>query len=143
MIGSNNNIDSKAEKRVDPLGETMEEGSTSTNTEGTMVTSESQEDPKEHKNSPSTQDSEIAGVFLKYLDTITQQQLDFMTKQLEIERKEAKEERERFWEIQMKKKRERKEEHGRLAELIRANVYSGGNDSCESSMKDNILRGIN
>ena len=42
MIGSNNNIDSKAEKHVDPLGKTMEEGSTSTNTEGTMVTSESQ-----------------------------------------------------------------------------------------------------
>ena len=46
MIGNNNNIDSKAEKHVDPLGETMEEGSTSTNTEGTMVASESQEDPK-------------------------------------------------------------------------------------------------
>ena len=41
MIGTNNNIDSKAEKHVDPLGETMEEGSTSTNAEVTMVTSES------------------------------------------------------------------------------------------------------
>ena len=48
----------------------MEEGSTSTNTEVTMVTSESQEDPREHKNSPSTQDNETAGVFFKYLDTI-------------------------------------------------------------------------
>ena len=96
MIASNNDIDSKAEQHVDPLGETMEEGSTSTNTEGTMVTSESQEDPKEHKNSPSTQDNETAGVFLKYLDTITQRQLDIMTKQMEIEHKKAKEERERF-----------------------------------------------
>ena len=62
---------------------------------------------------------------------------------MEIERKEAKEERERFCEIQMKKERELKEEHGRHAELIRPNVYSGGNGSGEFSMKDKILRGIN
>ena len=61
-------------------------------------------------------------MFLKYLDTITQRQLDFMTKQMEMERKEAKVERERFWEIQMKKEREQKEDYGRHAELIRANV---------------------
>ena len=66
-----------------------------------------------------------------------------MTKQMGIECKEAKEERERIWEVQMKKEREQKEKHGRHAELIRANVHSGGNGSCESSMKDNILRRIN
>ena len=39
----------------------------------------------------------------------------------------------------MKMEREQKQKHGRHTELIRANVYSGGNGSGESGIKNKIL----